>query len=169
MRIFLDTEFSSLEKRTARLISIGLVAEDGRREFYGELPKHTWSFKCSAFVREVVEPILWHGSYTMAPAELSAALRAWLQQFDRVEIVTDAPEWDFWFLSLVFEVDREAGWPANVSRKPRRFDPEGATSHDSRDLAARAAFDHYWTDKTHFRHHALHDAKALRQAWLARK
>lgn len=167
MKLFIDTEFSSLEKRNSRLVSIGLIAEDGR-EFYAELPKHTWSFKCSDFVLEIVEPVLWHGSYSMTPAELSAALRDWLTQFDQVEIVTDSPDWDFWFLCLILEVDKDAGWPANVSRKPCRFDPEGATIHDSKDLAARESFEHYWTDKTHFRHHALHDAKALRLAWLAR-
>lgn len=168
MKLFLDTEFSSLRKMNARLISIGLVAEDGH-EFYAELPSHTWKYQCSDFVREIVEPILWHGSYTMTPAELSTSLRDWLRQFDMVEIVTDSPDWDFWFLSLVFEVDRAADWPANVSRKPFRFDPEGATIHDSMDLAVRGSFEHYWADKTHFRHHALQDAKALRLAWLARQ
>jgi len=166
MKVFLDTEFSSLDKRTSCLISIGLVAEDGR-EFYAELPAHTWKIKCSDFVREVVEPILWHGRYSMTPAELSDALRDWLRQFDEVVIVTDAPGWDFWFLSLTFEVNREAGWPANVARKPLCFDPEGATLHDAQVLAAREAFEAFWEDKKHFRHHALTDAKALCVAWLA--
>lgn len=35
--IFLDTEFTGLAQRWPRLISIGLVSEDGSREFYAEL------------------------------------------------------------------------------------------------------------------------------------
>lgn len=168
MKLFIDTEFSSLRKQVSRLISIGVIAEDGR-DFYAELPTHTWKFQCSAFVLETVEPILWYGNYSMTPAELSDRLRDWLRQFDAVEIVTDSPDWDFWFLALVFEVDRAAGWPANVARQPLRFDPESATLHDAQDLAARQAFEDFWEDKKNFRHHALTDAKALRAAWFARE
>lgn len=50
MKVFLDTEFSSLRKMSSRLISIGLVAEDGR-ELYAEMPRHTWVFKCSYIAR----------------------------------------------------------------------------------------------------------------------
>lgn len=36
MLIFFDTEFTDLD-RNARLISIGLVTEDGEKSFYAEL------------------------------------------------------------------------------------------------------------------------------------
>lgn len=57
MRIFLDCEFTQLNA-TAKLISLALVAEDGR-EFYVEL-LDTWHTEdCSDFVKEIVLPQLW--------------------------------------------------------------------------------------------------------------
>lgn len=162
MKLFIDTEFSTLRKINSRLISIGLIAEDGR-EFYAELPTHTWKFQCSDFVREVVEPILWYGTYTMTPTELSANLRNWLRQFEAVKIVTDSPDWDFWFLALIFEVDKNAGWPENVAHQAIHFDP----THADADRRASASYEHYFEEPRHFQHHALHDARALRLGWLA--
>ena len=59
MRLFLDCEFTRLSA-TAELISLALVAEDGR-EFYVELID-TWREEdCSDFVLEIVLPQLWGG------------------------------------------------------------------------------------------------------------
>lgn len=57
MRYFLDTEFIE-DGRTIDLISIGVVAEDGR-EFYAESLDADLS-KASPWVRENVIPHLWH-------------------------------------------------------------------------------------------------------------
>lgn len=51
MLIFFDTEFTSLHWQ-AKLISIGLVTEDGRK-FYAELSDTYQMTECSDFVREV--------------------------------------------------------------------------------------------------------------------
>jgi hypothetical protein len=37
MLLFLDTEYTGLGQSRPKLISLTLVAEDGRREFYAEL------------------------------------------------------------------------------------------------------------------------------------
>lgn len=165
MKVFLDTEFSSLHRGQSCLISIGLVAEDGR-EFYRELLSQTWKVLASAFVRAVVEPLLWGGRYEVSPQQLCTDLRAWLAEFDEVEIVTDSPSWDVRFLILTLEIDGQE-WPANVVPQPTIFDPESGTLHDDAALAAREAFDGFWTERKGFRHHALSDARALREAWLA--
>lgn len=60
MRLFLDCEFTELSA-AAKLISLALVAEDGR-EFYVEL-LDTWQEEdCSDFVKEIVLPQLWGGA-----------------------------------------------------------------------------------------------------------
>ena len=53
----LDTEFIE-DGKTIELISIGIVAEDGR-EFYAEVPKLDWS-NASQWVMDNVRPNLWH-------------------------------------------------------------------------------------------------------------
>ena len=58
-RLFLDTEFTCLVN--PQLISIGIVSEDGRQEFYREL-KDTWTLAgCSLFVLGWVLPWLSDG------------------------------------------------------------------------------------------------------------
>ncbi|CAH2920018.1 MAG: hypothetical protein CPSOU_3559 [uncultured Paraburkholderia sp.] len=37
MLLFLDTEYTGLRQHTPKLISLGMVSEDGQREFYVEL------------------------------------------------------------------------------------------------------------------------------------
>ena len=54
MLVFLDTEFTSFVRPD--LISIGLVAEEGR-EFYAERTDYRKD-DCSDFVRETVLPLL---------------------------------------------------------------------------------------------------------------
>ncbi|SHJ16147.1 hypothetical protein SAMN02745165_01654 [Malonomonas rubra DSM 5091] len=58
MRIFVDTEFSSLEK--PKLISIGMVSEDGH-EFYRELTDGWKLVECTMFVVAWVLPWLSEG------------------------------------------------------------------------------------------------------------
>ena len=55
-RIYLDTEFTSLNRYQAKLISLALVVPGGGPEFYVELID-TWSpADCSSFVLDTVLP-----------------------------------------------------------------------------------------------------------------
>ena len=63
MRLFLDCEFTKLSAQ-AKLISLALVAEDGR-EFYVEVIDAWREEDCSEFVKEIVLPQLWGGEYAM--------------------------------------------------------------------------------------------------------
>lgn len=115
MRLFLDCEFTQLSA-VAKLISLALVAEDGR-EFYVEL-RDTWKFEdCSDFVKEIVLPQLWHGGYSLPTAEARMAVLSFLTTFNKeVEIVTDAPHFDWeLFCDLVYEGGR---WPRIVRNYP---------------------------------------------------
>ena len=58
MLLFLDTEYTGFDSPTPTLISLGIVTEDGQREFYVEL-KDTWKeADCSKFVKREVLPVL---------------------------------------------------------------------------------------------------------------
>ncbi len=115
MRLFLDCEFTQLSS-AAKLISMALVAENGR-EFYVEL-QDTWQAgECSDFVKEIVLPHLWGGSYSLPTAEARLSLLKFLTSFkSEVEIVTDAPQYDWeLFCDLVYDGGR---WPRIVRNFP---------------------------------------------------
>lgn len=150
MRLFLDTEFTDFID--CDLISIGLVSDDGR-EFYGERTDYD-SAACSHFVKAAVLPQL-----GQAPAiagtepELRQALRAWLTQFEEVEVCFDySTDWEL-FYYLVRDPD-DFSFPVKVSARliNAEIDP--------------ADIERYWQENGRKAHHALYDAKANRYAFL---
>jgi hypothetical protein len=141
MRLFLDCEFTQL-KADAKLVSLALVAEDGR-EFYVEL-LDTWRVEdCSEFVLGIVLPQLWGGVYALPGAEARKALLEFLTSFDEdLEVVTDAPQYDWeFFCALAYD---DGKWPWNVRNYPT----------DATTLEAA-------NDGTPLPHHALLDARII--------
>jgi hypothetical protein len=115
MRLYLDCEFTRLSA-AAKLISVALVAEDGR-EFYVEL-QDTWRLEeCSDFVKEIVLPQLWGGEYAMPLIEARSAFLRFLATYDeQLEVVTDAPEYDWeLFCELAYH---DGKWPRNIRNFP---------------------------------------------------
>ncbi|MBC2382813.1 3'-5' exoribonuclease [Pseudomonas carnis] len=141
MRLFLDCEFTRLSA-AAKLISLALVAEDGR-EFYVELLDSWREEDCSDFVVEVVLPQLWGGSNAQPIIKARSALFDFLASFDEVlEIVTDAPQYDWeLFIELVYD---DGKWPRNVRNYPTDATTLDATS-----------------DGVPLPHHALLDARII--------
>ena len=141
MRLFLDCEFTKLSA-TAKLISLALVAENGR-EFYVEL-LDTWREEdCSDFVIEIVLPQLWGGGNAQPIIRARTALLDYLASFDEVlEIVTDAPQYD-WELFCELAYD-DGKWPRNI-----RNYPTDATTLDATSEGAPLP------------HHALLDARII--------
>ena len=141
MRLFLDCEFSQLSA-TAKLISLALVAENGR-EFYVEL-LDTWREEdCSDFVKEIVLPQLWGGDNAQPIIGARIALLHFFASFDEVlEIVTDAPQYD-WELFCELAYD-DGKWPRNVRNYPTDATILDATS-----------------DGVPLPHHALLDARII--------
>lgn len=120
-RLFLDCEFTELTAQ-AKLISLALVAEDGR-EFYVEL-LDSWRVEdCSDFVTEIVLPQLWGGKYVMPIIEARAALLTFLESFEtELEIVTDAPMYDWeLFCELAYDNGRCPGTSEIIQPMPQRF------------------------------------------------
>ena len=141
MRLFLDCEFTRLSA-AAKLISLALVAEDGR-EFYVELLDSWREEDCNDFVVEVVLPQLWGGSNAQPIIRARCALFDFLDSFDEVlEIVTDAPQYDWeLFIELVYD---DGKWPRNVRNYPTDATTLDATS-----------------DGVPLPHHALLDARII--------
>lgn len=157
--IFLDTEFSDL-CLAPRLISIGLVSEDGRQEFYAELID-TWRLEdTSAFCREVVLPLLEGAAAQRGHAQVSRELAAWLAAFaEPVTVLTDSLEWDWPWMQALFPTP--ANWPANLAPKPELLHFRGAAGKVFTDTVEGL----YAAGLR--RHHALDDARANRLGWLA--
>lgn len=114
MRVFLDCEFTKLSA-AAKLISLALVAEDGR-EFYVEL-LDTWQEEdCSDFVKEIVLPQLWGGSYALPIVEARISLLRFLTSFKRRSRSSLMPLSTIGsFCDLVYE---EGRWPRIVRNFP---------------------------------------------------
>ena len=147
MLIYLDTEFTGLGQRWPRLISIGLIDEDGQT-FYAELPPASYMPKVTDWVAANVLPLLDGAGAVRQGWELCENLTHWIAERGPAQVVTDAPNYDFRFLESLL-----SPWPVNLDRMPvvPQLDAE---------TIATACVDLR-------RHHALDDAKALRLAWLA--
>lgn len=155
MLIFFDTEFTELGI-DPRLISIGLVAEDGC-EFYAELSDTYAIDDCSDFVRVAVLPQLQGGTALMTMDELGTKLRDWIEDFGQpVTLATDSLSWDWPWMHEIFHED--GSWPANLDGKPMVLQ---LTSKFN--LAVERQFQSGLR-----RHHALDDAKANRLGWADR-
>lgn len=159
MLIFLDTEFTGLNQAKPDLISIGLVDESGR-EFYAELPEAYWTVQCNEWVHFNVLPHLWGGEYVQSEASIREKLFEWIESLgDSCVIVSDCPEADF-FMQLKRLLPQ---WPKNLDDCPILFSTW--SMGDDRQPELQQLMDRYY-DLGKARHHALHDAQALRIAAL---
>lgn len=98
MKIYFDTEFTSLDGNVGwDMISAGFVAEDGR-EFYVEITDFLRE-DCSQFVLATVLPLLGKGDVLpecIASTGFASHFCAWLAQFnEEIELVSDCPvDWN---------------------------------------------------------------------------
>ena len=159
MRVYLDTEFTQFTQ--PQLISIGLVADDGR-DFYAVIKSFPLQ-QCSAFVREVVLPIIEHWpSATLDRRELRQSLRQWLDESaEPLEIVCDFAI-DAELLGELIDSDSDSAL--------RTFNIASITVLSAAQCEQITdAVDNYFTEPRQWpRHHALEDARALRHACAAR-
>lgn len=158
---FFDTEFTRFRdmEHEPKLISIGLVADDGR-EFYAEL-RDTWDISdCSDFVKGVVLELLDNKEY-IKEADLAVQLKAWIEGLGDSEVVLrcDSPAYDW---QLVVDLFNFYGmWPANLRRKCGTvfFD------NDRQRHRYQSGLSMYWQEHQEHMHHALVDARSMRFAW----
>lgn len=155
MLIFFDTEFTDLGI-DPRLVSIGLVAEDGERTFYAELSDTYQLSDVGEFARLAVLPLLERGEALMTMPELALRLGNWLESFgEPVQLATDSLAWDWpWIQEIFYDAWT---WPENLDKRPIILLQETEFC-----LAVERAFASGLR-----RHHSLDDAKANRMGWLA--
>src|SRR3569833_2601750 len=110
MKLFLDTEFTDFID--CDLIAIGIVSEDGK-EFYAERNEVDVG-RCSAFVREVVLPLLGKEPAVIgSEEEIGQALKEWLAQFGEVEVCYDYAA-DFEFFSYQIQNKKTQKMPSGI-------------------------------------------------------
>jgi hypothetical protein len=114
MLVFLDTEFTAFVRPD--LISIGMVAEDGR-EFYGERTDYR-NEDCSDFVRQTVLPLLCRvpGAACSRP-ELTRRVRQWLEALPEPATIIFDYERDWLLLAEAHLGSEHQKPPANVGEK----------------------------------------------------
>jgi len=162
MLLFVDTEYADLHAR--ELVSLALVSEDGRFEFYAErdpLPSSP-----TDFVRDVVYPLLDRGEQALPDERFTRELCLFFQKVrsashrGQVRVAYDF-EADIYLLDLVVDGFTPSHWSLpplfdvfNLGRLDVDYDEAvGRVFAANPDLAAR-------------RHHALVDARVNRDAYL---
>lgn len=154
--VFLDTEFTRLDSTMPQLISLGLVHEDGQRWFYGELSNFSLR-DCSIFVHEIVLPRR-TGENHMHSDLLAPLVSAWLASLGPDVYIAVDFKTDFVLLTILLK----RRFPINVHRE--YFFVGGILVWNE----CQDAISAYWQQHgAQWQHHALHDAHALRRAWLA--
>lgn len=158
MRIFIDTEFTGFEE--PRLISLGLVTDAGEA-WYAELADGWSMHDCTDFVRESVLPLLSSETKVRLTRQAAAAALAdWLVRVSDnafLVIVFDA-EVD-WRLLVGLLAENDPGGGVRMAPAPLSW-PGSAMAYRCSDLLDACLGSHPQ------RHHALVDARALREAVL---
>lgn len=154
MLLFLDTEYT--DPLNIELISLGLVSEDGKHEFYCERNDFEKDF-CNEFVRNTVLPHIGKiPEVQVDRAELRKRLAAWFTTLPRSVTVACDSYTDWELVLNVLEGER----PCNLTgRYDLRSLIDDSTFH-------RAVCGYHEQDSQPW-HHALHDARAHRMGWLA--
>jgi hypothetical protein len=170
--LFIDTEFSDFINMD--LLSIGIVSEDGKHEFYAEINDSTPEYR-SQFVNEVVIPLMEPAKFARPYKRVAADLCEWFAALpgdSHIMIVDYAGDWQLLgellsatsvvqpkklsanYLSLAFEdmiIERGGNVVDSIGKAAGRrllIEQENYFIIDPR------------------RHHALVDAKANRHGWV---
>ncbi len=159
MRIFFDTEFTDL-KKDAELISAGFITEKGD-SLYFERTDFDRS-KSNEFVKETVYPLLDAPvEFKWTANECCARLVDWiLDQSDAPILISDS-HWDADILREIYGIHggiRE--FIPKLKYELLHF-PFGGWA-----ASYQIGYNEHFLRNPGKEHHALHDAKALRQGWL---
>ncbi|RJX30892.1 MAG: hypothetical protein C4516_09120 [Oxalobacter sp.] len=151
MYVFLDTEFTSLEKR--QLISIGLVSLCGEHIFYREVQGYKY-LNCSDFVKKHVLPQLSRKWGTMIPLpEIRHLLLDW---FSRLHLDKGG--------NLTVIVDNE--YDVEQLRELMGQLPNWIEVENIGHRLDSNAFEGFLNENNLKPHHALNDARANRHAFM---
>lgn len=152
MLIFLDTEYT--DSLNCHLISIGMVSEDGRHELYLERSDFEQQW-CNSFVHAAVLPQLGNTGTALDRTQMAVRLTLWFSMLPR---------------SITIACDSFTDWELLLDALGDVHPPNLKGRYDLRGHVDSSVF-HHAVVEYHERngpwHHALHDARAHRQGWLA--
>lgn len=156
-KIFFDLEFSDL-KSNARLISAAFVDEQND-SLYIEIETQYWQPYSSEFVIEVVKPLLRGDGL---PAQQgSAKIGGWLNARGPELILVSDSDWDWRMLRRHFKLTGYV-WPFFWQWENVRYLLNG-----NQRKMFNSAYAEWFLRSGHVQHHALNDAQALRDAYVA--
>lgn len=155
--LFLDCEWADV--LGSELVSIALVTQDGKKEFYAE--RASLPADPTPWVAMVVYPLLDRGPSAMSDCDMGQALRDFVGEIDHPRICYDYPK------------DRElCEWVLGGSGES--IAPDSNAPEPPIDWLLLTdtgpALERWWKEHpqdARRRHHALVDAKALRAAWFS--
>jgi hypothetical protein len=153
MKIFFDTEFTGLIKDTD-LISIGMVAEDGR-EFYAETNYYVVG-KLNDWLRKNVIANL-DGKNVVSQSELQEQIKQFIEPYERVEMWSDCLAYDWVLFNDIFGGAFEI--PENIYYIPFDICTLMKVKGVDPDIN-REAYAGFEEDQT--KHNALHDARVIK-------
>jgi hypothetical protein len=173
MKVFFDSEFTGLHQNTT-LISIGLVAEDGK-EFYAEFTDYAKDQVDEWIENNVIKNLFIHvdrliynrlaEGQTIIKGKrdyISSNLQDWLEQFDSVEMWSDCLSYDWVLFNQLF--GHAFNIPKNVYYIPfdicTLFKIKGIDPDISREDFAGAKD---WN--VEHKHNALQDAKVIKACY----
>ncbi|QXN70056.1 hypothetical protein INTERNEXUS_15 [Bacillus phage vB_BspM_Internexus] len=173
-KIFFDTEFTGLHQETS-LISIGLVAENGR-SFYAEFNDYNKDQVDEWLQENVIDKLLYNGynqfnnfksnrdDYTVTmkgnSKEIKEALETWLEQFDYIDMWSDCLSYDWILFNNLFGSAFDI--PDNINYIP--FDI--CTLFKILDIDPDINREEYiGLPFSENKHNALHDAKVIKECY----
>lgn len=172
MRVFFDTEFTGLHQNTT-LISIGLIAEDGRT-FYAELTDYDKSQVDGWIQENVIENLIvnqdrdhyYHiveGDWLLRDSSsiVASRLEEWLSLYTSVEMWSDCLAYDWVLFNQLF--GHAFGIPKNVYYIPfdicTLFKAAGVDPDVSREEFSATMLD---PELVAIKHNALWDARVIK-------
>ena len=179
MKIFLDTEFTGLQKNT-QLISIGLISETGK-EFYAEFASVNTE-QVEDWIKEnvltntvkygnvnIVDIVLNEEDYHFGTKEeIKKELSNWLNQFEDVELVSDVCHYDMVLFIDIFGTAFDI--PKNVSPVCHDINQdisnlEYITDTEAFNRSREDILKNYHIDIKGAKHNSLYDAKVIKEIY----
>lgn len=154
----MDTEFTGLHKNTT-LISIGLIAENGR-EFYAELNDYDDGQVNEWIFNNVIKNL--NGKNVMSKQELAIQLELFFSEFDEVEIWSDCLAYDWVLFCDIF------GHAFNIPKNVYYIPFDICTLFFANEIDAdinRKEFNNSLQTETLTQHNALDDAKLIKYCY----
>lgn len=169
MNLFVDTEFTDF--KDMEMISIGMISEDGKHEFYREVSDYHEYYR-SDFVNLNIMPLL--EGIAIPHAQVAAELKEFLDALpaDEVTFAVDyVGDWNLLYKLLLIAPPKKVNHAANFNHIfLERAKALGATTQEEFDLdygIMEDATEAYFKDVDQRQHHSLVDARAMRHGFLA--